>query len=176
MGIFTPSTTDYVIKEGRNINIIVTYVDDLGDPHNVTITPNFSNDTINIINGVISGYYSNVFDPLFQYRLPDYSYNTTTDIFTIPQDGLPLIYRFQPDGTAYFDFEYTASANGETAVYTVTVLNDWNAQQSNLIELVNPDLYHQITVRWINNINDVLPWGNDSEDVVNWRTETWPWP
>ena len=174
MGTFSPAITDYTIREGRNINIIVTYVDEYLQSHPVTIVPNFVNNTINTISG-ISGYYSNTFYPLINYRRPDYSYNTTNNIFTIPQDGLPLIYRFIQDGTIEFDYVYTASANNETLQYTVTVINDWNSQQSNLIQKVNPELYQQITVRWINTVGDVIPWENNLQSTVNWRTETWPW-
>lgn len=176
MGTFNPTITEYDIREGRNINIIVTYLDEYLQSHPVTITPNFINDTISTSSGIIQGYYSKVFSPLVNYRRPDYSYNTTNNIFSVPQDGLPLIYRFIQDGSIEFDYVYTASANNETIQYTVTVINDWNNQQSNLIQTINPELYQQITVRWINNSDAVIPWENDLQDTVNWRTETWPWP
>lgn len=175
MGTFNPSITDYYIREGRNINIIVTYLDEFLQSHPVTITPNFNNSTVSISDGIIQGYYSGVFSPLINYRLQDYSYNTTDNILTVPVEGIPLIYRFRPDGTSEFDYVYTASANNETSTYTVTVLNDWTQQQSMLIQKLNPDLYELITVRWINTNNDIIPWKNNSQNIVNWRTETWPW-
>lgn len=171
MGTFFPALRTYNIKEMTNFNLEISYLDDLLQPSPVTISPSLVNDTINITGGSITGYYSNVFDILIKYRRPDYSYNETNSFEYITEDGIPLIYRFTPDGNSYFTYTYTVTANGESVVYTVNVLNDWIYQRNRLFQVVNPELFEQITVKWINNSSDIMSWENN----IAWITETWPW-
>lgn len=184
MGTFYPEIKVYNVKEMGSFNLEITYLDDLlQPPQTLSITPNYTNPTISIINNIVSGYYSEVFEHYIRYRRPDYSYNQVNTFEEVHLDGIPLIYRFMPDQTPYVQYTYTVEVTGEvdilgvltpyteTETYIVNVLNDWDYQRNRLFQVVNPELYEQLTIKWINNSSVVLPWSNN----VTWITETWPW-
>jgi hypothetical protein len=166
MGVFSPALEEYDILENKNFRLEISH----SETNNISIIPKTLNDTISINSGVISGYYSNVFQNVIKFRTPDYSYNTVTSLYDVPDCCVNLIYEVILDDIEFIEYRYEVYANADYKEYVVTVINDWKFQRNILFKKVNPMLYNQLIVRWKNNLGQSLHWNN-----INWITENWPW-
>lgn len=144
---FSPSVTVLnTLNEFQNLSHIITYTSPgasgatgAGVSYPVTITASESNPTIVISGNTISGYYSDVFVGEIGYRTINdqfVSVNNWQDVEDAISDGsLSEIYYYYADPRINYVYSYTASANGETQIYTITVTNDWTYGRDQLLNV-----------------------------------------
>lgn len=162
-------------KENTPFSLEITYVDEFGTSHPVTITPSETDPTVTVAGGTITGKFTQAFDTVVNYRVDDFNVAQVTSLPAVPEANRPKIYYLRSDGALVHDFTFTASANNETATYTISVVNDYNVNRNLLLQYINPSAYAATAVVWINNSDQVVPWLNTSGTTVNWGTDNWPW-
>jgi hypothetical protein len=171
---FLPTNSQLAsIDEFKNLLYTITYtelVNGIETEFPVTITSNSgsSNSTINIIGNKLSGYFSNSFNDVIYYRNINDTFTTVNSFSAINKENLYGLVYFFADGTRSRIYTYTATANGQTKEYTITVTNDWNIGRSNLIRYANIEEYEVLGIRWINVSGSVIPWLNSAGSPVRW--------
>jgi hypothetical protein len=169
--IFGFSPTETVLTttdEFKNVRFSITYKDTLGVSIPVTVTAIDPNSTINVSGNSISGYYSNSFpDTTIEYRTQQDTFVTVNNFDEIGQDVYGVYY-YRADRTVSRTYSYIATADGNTKIYTVIVLNNWDYGKNTLVRYINPN-YKTVTwvnidgteVKWINNQNKEVSWDNN---------------
>jgi hypothetical protein len=168
-------TTD----EFKNISYTVTYEQTSGGvggspgtttTYSVTLTAIDANDTINVTGNTISGYYSESFVHDIQYRTPEpnHEFINVEKFEQIDKTKLSELIYYKADIRRSRDYQYLASANGQTQIYTVTVTNNWNTGRDQLISYVNQTQYKLYTITWINMNNEPIVWVNGLNQPMNW--------
>jgi len=168
---FSPSTSSLnTLNEFKNLSHTITYVSSGGISYPVTITASESNPTIVISGNTISGYYSDVFVGEIGYRTVDDQFITVDnwqDVEDAVNDGsLSEIYYYYADQAINYVYTYTASANNETQIYTITVTNDWTYGRDQLLRYINPSQISGII--WINNNGQTITWKNSAGNNITW--------
>lgn len=160
----------------------VTYVNVLGSSFPVTITTNMPHPTILVSGNTISGLYDGVFTGnTISYRTKQRGFATTNSWLDIDSaiSSISQIYLYEADKTPEKVYVYTASANGESKTYTITVTNNWSYGIEKLQFYLN--LTRQIyippivivggvPIRWINRERNIITWTNANGDPVGWIT------
>lgn len=169
------------LDELKNLSHTITYVETIGigasgisTSYPVTITTTMPNSTINISGNTISGYYSDSFDNEIYYRTVDDQFVMVDKwqdiVYAIASGSLSELYHYKADTRSRIVYSYTATANGNTKVYTINVDNNWTPGRNQLIKYTNLTRYQQeILVEWININTDKLPWVNQVIATVDWE-------
>lgn len=172
---WTPSASQLnTVNEFNNLSHTISYTDELGVSHPVTITAVEDNVSVNVSGNTISGYYSYVFENTIFYRTifddPNVDEFYEVTYFTeLPTDQEYQLYHFHPDMRSRKTYSYIASAGSATQTYTINVDNDWSYYRDQLLKYIYPDQYATITRPWINTSNQTITWINSSGDTVVWE-------
>lgn len=163
-------TTD----EFKNISFTVTYTVTIGGiggtttSYPVTLTAINPNVTVSVSGNTITGYYSESFVNSIEYRTKDNQFVNVQKFNQIDKTELSEIIHYFANTNKSIDYQYLASANGQTQVYTVTVMNNWNTGRDELLSYVNQTQYKLHTVTWININNEPIVWIDNSGKQLNW--------
>jgi hypothetical protein len=182
MSFLPVNTVLGVTDEFKNVSYTVTYTETTagigGLPgvtttYPVTLTAIDPNDTITVSGNTISGYYSESFVNDIQYRTPEPNHQLVNvqKFNQIDTTQLSQIIYYKADTNLSKNYQYLATANGNTQTYTVTVTNNWNSGRDQLISYANQPQYKLLTVTWINMNNEPIVWVNNSGLQVNWMTK-----
>jgi hypothetical protein len=147
-----------------------------GQTYPVTITTNMPNSTVKLETNTISGYFTGVFANEISYRTVDDQFITVSkwpDIAAaIANETLLEIYYFHADPRPRVTYNYTATVNEHSQVYTINVDNDWMSGRNKLIKNTHFNRYQQkILVEWINNNTAKIPWLIETLDTIDWENE-----
>lgn len=184
---FLPTlTTLNTVNELKNLSHSITYVETIGASglgggtsisYPVVVTAITSNDTIEVENNTISGYYSDAFTNEISYRTVDDQFVTVNkwqDIaYAIAAESLSELYYYKADTRTRIVYSYLATAsNGATQTYTINVDNDWTFGRNQLIKYTDLTAYQQtILVNWINNNIGQVKWLNNVLEVIDWEND-----
>lgn len=176
MPFFPESSTLNTVNELVNLSHTITYSETVGIgggvSYPVTITTTMPNSTINISGNTISGYYSDSFDNDIYYRTVNDQFvmvDKWQDINDVITSGsLSELYHYIADTRSRIVYSYTATANGNTKVYTINVDNDWTPGRDELLKYTNPSKYIDISITWINNNNGSITWINGASETLTW--------
>lgn len=173
---FLPATANLnQLEEEANFSHRITYISPLGVGMPVTITASKANDTVIVNSNTISGKYTSVFNYQIKYRTFDDKLVTVNNwnsvIQAIADQKLSQMYSYTRDNDQYKDYTYTASANNESFVYTISVTNNFSPGRNQLVKLTNFTVYQkQLLIKWINSYKDTISWKNYIEKIIDWES------
>lgn len=168
---FVPSTTNLnQLDEMVNLTHTITYTDLLGVSYPVTVTAVDTNATVTVSGATISGYYTDSFTNDIQYRTPTDTFVNVSKWNDINLLELDELVYYKADTTAYKEYSYVATANGESKTYVVTVTNNWTPGRDELLRYVGITKGEQVvsSITWINNTGTSVTWANTSGTTVDW--------
>jgi hypothetical protein len=173
---FTPSNANLGTHlELENFFYSINYTNSFGTSFPVTITTNMPNTSVTVTSNTIYNYYSEVFTSnTIVYLSKDRTDISTSSWLVIDNivnridtfSSILEIYDWSPDPTVSKTYYYTASAGGETKLYNIVVLNNWDTGKANLLYYL--DLTRRVfiprptQVRWINIDAQQVIWLNDN--------------
>jgi hypothetical protein len=138
-----------------------------GVSYPVTITPTDINNTVSVESNKITGYYSDSFDNFVYYRNKDHTFDTVRNFSDVNLGTYSDLIKYQASLVRSRDYRYTATANGESKVYTVTVMNNWNDGKVNLLRFLGIS----VGVIWINSNGETVPWTNKVGKQITWMSD-----
>lgn len=151
------------VDELVNISHNITYTNGIGNPFPVTITPLQVNPiTIGIAANIISGYYDNVFTHSIYYRNKDDTFTTVSKFDDINTSTLYDLVKFTADTRQFVEYTYLAQANGESKVYNMVVMNNWNRNIPPLVSY-SKFRYRSVAISWSN-----ARWMNNQFKDIEW--------
>jgi hypothetical protein len=168
--MFTPTNSDLgSINELKQFIHTITYND--GMERGVTITPNLNNSTVSIVDNTISGYYSDVFPKVIEYRTKQDTFVGVDQFSKIYEPEVYGLYFFTPSKQQDETFEYVAKAdNGDTKTYYISVHNTWTKGKDDLLVALGRNKPSEGFI-WINDSGEVVIWIDDSGQTINWKAE-----
>lgn len=168
--------------EFKNANFTITYTTPVvpgiggapatgGVSYPVTITPIDINSTVTVETNKITGYYSDSFDNLVYYRNKDDSFDTVSNFSDVNLSTYSDLIKYQASTVVYKDYSYTATANGESQVYTVKVMNNWSNGKNNLLQFLagrSITSGSNIKITWVNSSGQTVTWTNNVGTTIEW--------
>jgi hypothetical protein len=171
MGFLPENTLLGTVDEFNNVNFTVTYTTLLGVSYPVTITPIDINNTVTIESNKVTGYYSDSFDNTVNYRNKDDSFDTVSKFSDVNLITYSELVKYTASTVRFKDYSYTATANGESQVYTVKVMNNWTNGKINLLRFLAGQVTISgsgVEIRWINSNGQTVTWTNNVGTTITW--------
>lgn len=169
---FLPTTTNLgQVDEYKNVNYTITYTDALNVSYPVTVSAIDINSTVTVESNKITGYYTESFDDTVYYRNKDDTFDTVAKFSQVDTETYSELVKYTADTTAFKDYTYLATANGESQVYTVVVTNNWTNGRNNMLSFLagqTPAVLANIVVGWTNSSNQVVTWTNNVGTTIKW--------
>ena len=168
VGFLPASTNLNQLDELKNLRHTITYTDLFGVSYPVTVTAVDTNSTVSVSGATISGYYTDSFTNDIQYRTPSDTFVNVPKWQDINSNELSEMVYYKADTTAFKEYTYTATANGESKTYTIVVTNNWTYGRDMLIRYTNEVKYKSIYITWINSTGGAVTWTNGSSNTTDW--------
>jgi hypothetical protein len=200
--IWSPASTQLTtVNEFNNLSFGISYTDELGTPHPVTITTTQPNSTVVVSGNTITGYYSDAFNNSIEYRdNNDNLYKNVPKFSDIDTKQLSEMIEYKADTTSRIVYSYTATAStGATQTYTINLDNNWNTGRDELLRYIAtakttshpkvytpprpPDIYPThttypdntayvaIQIDWINTTGASGIWYNGKTEQIFWTNK-----
>ena len=166
-------TTD----EYTNVGYTITYATPIvigvpntgGTSYAVTITPLRTNGTISVSSNNISGYYSDSFtDQQLYYRNKDDTFTEVQKFSDIDLEKESEFVHYFADPSISTNYTYLAEANGESQIYTVTVMNNWTSGRNALVAHIGSSYNINILKTSWSNGEFTVAWVNDNGNTIDW--------
>lgn len=168
---FLPAVTNLnQLDELVNLSHTITYTSLLGGSFPVTVTAVESNPTVTVAGATISGYYTDSFVNDIQYRTPSDTFVNVPRWNEINLNELDELIYYKADTTAFKEYTYIATANGESKTYVVTVTNNWTPGRDELLRYSAITKGQQVIsgITWINSTGTPVTWTNSAGSTVEW--------
>jgi len=169
-------TTD----EFKNVSFTVTYTQTVGGiggiggittSYPVTITPIDINKTVTVDQNKITGYFSDSFDNLVYYRNKDDSFSTVSNFSDVNLDTYSDLVKYTASPVIYKTYSYRATANGQSQIYTIKVMNNWSNGKINMLKFLIGQKIIQGTgteIIWTNINKQTVTWTNIAGSTIRW--------